>query len=40
MLSFQDADVTSGHSYFYYITAIDIRGNESAKSSEATQALR
>jgi hypothetical protein len=40
MLSFQDTDVAPGHSYFYCISAVDIRGNESAKSPEITQALR
>lgn len=40
MLSYQDTDVAPGHNYFYCISAVDIRGNESAKSPEITQALR
>lgn len=33
-LSFQDKDVASGHTYFYCLSAVDVNGNESAKSSE------
>jgi hypothetical protein len=40
MLSFQDNEVAAGHTYFYCISAVDVRGNESAKSPEITQALR
>ncbi|HEV3315829.1 MAG TPA: hypothetical protein VG488_02625 [Candidatus Angelobacter sp.] len=40
MLSFQDTDVADGHTYSYCISAVDIHGNESAKSPEITQALR
>jgi len=40
MLSFQDTDIAPGHTYFYCISAVDIHGNESAKSPEITQALR
>jgi hypothetical protein len=39
MLSFQDADVTAGHNYFYSLSAVDTHGNESAKSSEIAGAL-
>lgn len=37
MLSFQDAKVIAGHKYFYAITAVDLRGNESAKSQETAE---
>jgi len=40
MLSFQDTNVASGHSYFYSISAVDIRGNESARSQEIAEILR
>ena len=33
-LSFQDVDVLAGHQYLYSISAVDVRGNESARSSE------
>jgi fibronectin type 3 domain-containing protein len=33
-LSFQDNSVFAGHKYLYCISALDIRGNESAKSPE------
>jgi fibronectin type 3 domain-containing protein len=33
-LSFQDAEVTAGHTYFYCLSAVDTNGNESAKSAE------
>jgi hypothetical protein len=33
-LSFQDVDVLAGHQYLYSISAVDIRGNESARSPE------
>jgi hypothetical protein len=36
MLSFQDNEVAGGHKYFYCMSAIDAKGNESAKSSEVT----
>jgi hypothetical protein len=34
ILSFQDNDVAGGHTYFYCVSAVDVKGNESAKSSE------
>jgi len=37
MLSFQDTDVIADHKYFYAISAIDLRGNESSKSEESTE---
>jgi hypothetical protein len=39
MLSFQDTNVAGGHRYFYCISAVDVRGNESAKSQEITEVL-
>ncbi len=39
MLSFQDTDIAAGHNYFYCLSAVDIRGNESAKSSEIAAGL-
>ncbi len=39
-LSFQDTNVIAGHTYFYSISAVDIRGNESAKSQEIDEVLR
>jgi len=34
ILSFQDNDVISGHTYFYCLSALGANGNESAKTSE------
>ena len=34
MLSFQDTNVLPAHQYFYCISAVDMRGNESANSQE------
>jgi hypothetical protein len=39
MLSFQDSDVVTGHSYFYSLSAVDTHGNESAKSAEIAGAM-
>ncbi len=39
-LSFQDTNVIAGHTYYYSISAVDIRGNESAKSQEIDDVLR
>jgi fibronectin type 3 domain-containing protein len=36
MVSFQDVNLPAGHKFFYCISAVDVRGNESAKSPEAT----
>jgi hypothetical protein len=33
-LSFQDVNVSAGHKYLYCISAVDVRGNESAESLE------
>ena len=35
--AFRDANVSAGHSYVYAVSAVDVRGNESAKSGEATE---
>lgn len=35
--AYRDATVVSGSAYFYSIAAIDIRGNESARSEEASE---
>lgn len=40
LLSFQDINVASGHSYFYCISAVDIRGNESVRSQEIIEIVR
>ncbi len=37
MLSFQDTSVVAGHKYFYAISAVDLRGNESSKTEESTE---
>jgi len=35
MLSFQDTDVTPGHNYVYSVSAVDLGGNESARSPQS-----
>jgi len=35
--AFRDSDVSSGHTYFYSVTAVDARGNESEHSSEESE---
>jgi hypothetical protein len=37
--SFRDRGVASGHKYFYSVTAVDLRGNESARSSETFESV-
>ncbi|HUB68231.1 MAG TPA: hypothetical protein VL981_12165, partial [Candidatus Methylacidiphilales bacterium] len=37
--AFRDNQVASGHRYIYLVTAVDIRGNESAKSEEASESV-
>jgi hypothetical protein len=39
MLSFQDVYVSAWHEYVYCISAVDVHGNESAKSPETTAAV-
>jgi len=40
MLSFQDTNVAAGKKYWYCVSAVDLRANESAKSPEIAGALR
>ncbi len=35
--SYKDDKVSTGHKYTYLVTAVDVRGNESAKSDEASE---
>lgn len=37
--SYRDSAVSAGHRYAYAVTAVDVRGNESAKSEEATESV-
>jgi hypothetical protein len=37
--AFRDTDVLAGHQYFYSVSAIDVRGNESARSDEASETV-
>lgn len=37
--AFRDLSVASGKTYFYSVSAIDVRGNESARSEEASEAV-
>ena len=37
--AYRDAAVVSGKKYFYSVSAIDVRGNESARSEEASEAV-
>jgi hypothetical protein len=37
MPAFRDAQVVSGKTYFYSVSAVDFRGNESARSEEASE---
>jgi fibronectin type 3 domain-containing protein len=36
--AFRDTTITSGHTYFYSVSAIDVRGNESARSAVISEA--
>ena len=38
--SYRDMQVTAGKEYFYSVTAVDVRGNESGKSPEASEQVR
>jgi hypothetical protein len=40
MLSFQDTNVAAGRTYWYCISAVDLRANESAKSQEIAAILK
>lgn len=35
--AFRDLNVAQGHTYFYSVAAVDVRGNESARSGEANE---
>jgi hypothetical protein len=35
--AYRDEQVTEGRKYFYSVTAVDVRGNESARSKEASE---
>ena len=37
--AFRDSNVISGHQYFYSLSAVDARGNESPRSEEASEAV-
>jgi hypothetical protein len=37
--AFRDMSVASGHTYSYSVSAVDVRGNESARSAEASEAV-
>jgi hypothetical protein len=37
--SYRDASVQSGKTYFYSVSAVDVRGNESVRSDEANEAV-
>jgi hypothetical protein len=37
--AFRDRNVVTGHRYFYSVSAVDLRGNESARSGEASEAV-
>ena len=37
--AFRDSDVLPGHQYFYSVSAVDVRGNESPPSEEASESV-
>ena len=37
--AFRDTNVRSGHTYFYSVSAVDVRGNESAHSAETSESV-
>ena len=37
--AFRDMKVASGRTYVYSVSAVDVRGNESARSQEASEAV-
>jgi fibronectin type 3 domain-containing protein len=39
MPAFRDVQVVSGKKYFYSVSAMDQRGNESARSEEASESV-
>jgi len=38
--SYRDTTAIPGHTYFYAVSAVDVRGNESGRSEEAQERLR
>ena len=38
--SYRDSNVERGHKYFYAVTAVDLRANESAKSGETSETVQ
>jgi hypothetical protein len=37
--AYRDTDVSAGHEYTYSVSAVDVRGNESSRSEEASEAV-
>jgi len=37
--AYRETEVQAGHRYFYSVSALDVRGNESARSQEASEAV-
>jgi hypothetical protein len=37
--AYRDKDITTGKRYFYSVSSVDVRGNESARSEEATETV-
>jgi fibronectin type 3 domain-containing protein len=37
--AFRDPNIVAGERYFYSVSAVDLRGNESARSQEASEAV-
>lgn len=37
--AYRDAAVVSGKNYFYSVSAVDVRGNESARSEETSETV-
>lgn len=37
--SFRDSAISPGKKYFYYVSAVDVRGNESRRSEEASESV-
>jgi hypothetical protein len=37
--TFRDTEVAAGHQYSYSVSAVDLRGNESSRSEEASEAV-
>ncbi|MFZ0761752.1 MAG: hypothetical protein WAM69_17540, partial [Candidatus Sulfotelmatobacter sp.] len=35
--AFRDTQVAAGNTYFYSVSAVDLRGNESTRSKEASE---